>query len=247
MYIQRKIHQELKSEGETVTFLTFEDRDVLSAINSHPEEIFSFSPRPTKALNNPDPKSRPLFLFIDEVRYAADPSNFLKYLYDIYRDHLKIVATGSSAFYIDRKFTDSLAGRKRIFELQTLSFEECLIFKKFSDLSGELELIREREDYISSSAREIMEMFNEYLTFGGYPEVVLENNREEKINLLKEIKNSFLKKDVDESGISNPDKFYNLLILLAGQTGNLVNRNELFPKFENRFVWRHNVMLLTIF
>ena len=186
-----------------------------------------FSPRPAKTLNDPDPKSRPLFLFIDEVQYAADPSNFLKYLYDIYRDHLKVVATGSSAFYIDKKFTDSLSGRKRIFELQTLSFEECLVFKKFSDLSGELELIREREDYISSNAREIMEIFNEYMTFGGYPEVVLENSREEKINLLKEIKNSFLKRDVDESGISNPDKFYNLLILLAGQTGNLVNRNEL--------------------
>ena len=102
-----------------------------------------------------------------------------------------------------------------------------MIFKRFSDLSGELELIREREDYFSSSSREIMEVFNEYLIYGGYPEVVLENNREEKINLLKEIKNSFLKRAVDESGISNPDKFYNLLILLAGQTGNLVNRNEL--------------------
>ncbi len=221
------LFRELKSEGETVTYLTFEDRDVLSAINKHPEEIFSFSPRPAKTLNDPDPNSKPLFLFIDEVQYAANPSNFLKYLYDIYRDHLKVVATGSSAFYIDKKFTDSLSGRKRIFELQTLSFEECLIFKRLRDLSGELDLIRRRVDYISSSSREIMEMLNEYLIFGGYPEVVLEKNREEKINLLKEIKNSFLKRDVDESGIGNPDKFYNLLILLAGQTGNLVNKNEL--------------------
>ena len=164
---------------------------------------------------------------IDEVQYAADPSNFLKYLYDVYGENLKIVATGSSAFYIDKKFTDSLSGRKRVFELKTLSFEEWLIFKNLSDLSKELGIIRERKQYTSISHRELSEMLNEYLIFGGYPEVVLEHKEEEKIKLLKEIKDSFLKRDIDESGISNPDKFYNLLSLLAGQIGNLVNRNEL--------------------
>lgn len=128
---------------------------------------------------------------------------------------------------MDDKFSDSLAGRKRIFQLQTLSFEEWLLFKDFKDISRELELIRQRENYISSIYREILDMFNKYLVFGGYPEVVLENNRDEKINLLKEIRDSFLKRDIDESGISDPDKFYNLLVLLAGQTGNLINRNEL--------------------
>ena len=258
MYIQRKLHQdikehlkrkeytiitgprqsgktsllqalfrELKNDQRNVNYITFEDRDILSAVNSHPEEIFAFTPRPEKALNRSVSKDQPSFLMIDEVQYAADPSNFLKYLYDVYGNNLKIVATGSSAFYIDKKFTDSLSGRKRVFELQTLSFEEWLFFKKLNDLSRELALIRERKDYTSSSHRELMEMFHEYLVFGGYPEVVLENNREEKIKLLKEIKDSFLKRDIDESGVSNPDKFYNLLSLLAGQTGNLVNRNEL--------------------
>jgi predicted AAA+ superfamily ATPase len=258
MYIQRKIHQdikehlkrkeytiitgprqsgktsllqalfrELENDQKKVNYITFEDRDILSAVNTHPEEIFAFTPRPKKVLNNSSTTLQPSFLMIDEVQYAADPSNFLKYLYDVYGENLKIVATGSSAFYIDKKFTDSLSGRKRVFELKTLSFEEWLVFKNLSDLYRELALIREQKDYTSSSHRELMEMFNEYLVFGGYPAVVLENNREEKIKLLKEIKDSFLKRDIDESGVSNPDKFYNLLSLLAGQTGNLVNRNEL--------------------
>jgi len=140
---------------------------------------------------------------------------------------LKIVATGSSAFYIDKRFTDSLSGRKRIFELQTLSFKEWLQFKDMRELDKELGYIRLQKDYLSTRHRELIEMFNEYLVFGGYPEVVLENNREEKLNLLKEIKNAFLKRDIDESGIANPDKFYYLLSLLAAQAGNLVNRNEL--------------------
>jgi predicted AAA+ superfamily ATPase len=72
-----------------------------------------------------------------------------------------------------------------------------------------------------------MEKFDEYLVFGGYPGIALESDKEEKILLLKEIKNAFLKKDIDEAGITYQDKFYTLITLLAGQTGNLVNRNEL--------------------
>jgi len=39
-------------------------------------------------------------------------------LFDVYGENLKIIATGSSAFYIDDKFKDSLAGRKRVFEIK---------------------------------------------------------------------------------------------------------------------------------
>ncbi len=221
------LFEELQNSGESVSFITFEDRDILTAINNHPEEVFSFSRRPEKPSNPKELVKHPHFLFIDEVQHASDPSNFLKYLYDVYGENLKIVATGSSAFYIDRKFTDSLAGRKRVFELKTLSFTEYLMFTKKTAFYKELDLIRNQEGYVSSHMRELMGEFNNYLVYGGYPEVVLEEDNGEKINLLKEIKNSFLKRDVDESGISNPDKFYNLLALLAGQAGNLVNRNEL--------------------
>lgn len=258
MYIERKIHEEVKthlkrkeytiitgprqcgktslmlalfgelqSSGESVNFITFEDRDILTAINNHPEEIFNFSRRPEKPINHKEVAKQRHFLFIDEVQHASDPSNFLKYLYDVYGENLKIVATGSSAFYMDRKFTDSLAGRKRVFELKTLSFKEYLKFTEKTAFYKELDLIRNQAGYVSSHMRELMEEFNKYLIYGGYPEVVLEEENGEKINLLKEIKNSFLKRDIDESGISNPDKFYNLLTLLAGQAGNLVNRNEL--------------------
>ena len=59
---------------------------------------------------------------MDEIQYLEDPPNFLKLLYDEYSDRLKIIATSSSEFYTDRNFKDSMAGRKKIFELQTLYF-----------------------------------------------------------------------------------------------------------------------------
>ncbi len=170
---------------------------MLTAVDKHPEEIFSFVPRPPKPKILDQKHSPPVILFIDEIQYAANPSNFLKYLYDTYGENLKIVATGSSAFYIDTKFSDSLAGRKRIFELQTLDFEEWLNFRGFAQLLNELKLIAQQNDYVSTVHKELLEKFDEYLVFGGYPAIVLENDPDEKINLLKDIKNSFLKRDIE--------------------------------------------------
>jgi predicted AAA+ superfamily ATPase len=48
------------------------------------------------------------------------------------------VATGSSAFYIDKQFNDSLMGRKKIFQMGTLDFEEFLLFKGRNDLVAEV-------------------------------------------------------------------------------------------------------------
>jgi len=222
-----ELFRKIKREGYGATYITFEDRDILSAVDKHPEEIFIYVPRPEKFHRETEYANRPEYLFIDEVQYAHDPSNLLKYLYDLYQENLKIIVTGSSAFYMDRKFRDSLAGRKRIFELQTLSFSEWLIFKKLDELSGELKQIRKKREYRSSVSRQLLESLNEYLIFGGYPEVVLESDNAEKVILLKEIRDSFLKRDIDDSGIQDQEKFYKLLKLLADQTGNLVNRNEL--------------------
>jgi predicted AAA+ superfamily ATPase len=220
------LFRELKEEGRQASYITLEDTDVLTAINTHPEEVFSFSPRPEKSLEGKD-VAESHFLFLDEVQHASDPSNFLKYLYDAYGTNLKIVATGSSAFYMDHKFNDSLSGRKRIFELKTLSFDEWLIFKDQLQIKDELMKIRRYDHYISAAPREILELFDDYLIFGGYPEIALESDNREKILLLKELRDSFLKKDMDEAGIGAPDKFRLFFSILAGQTGNLVNKNEL--------------------
>ncbi len=168
-----------------------------------------------------------MVIFIDEIQYAANPSHFLKYLFDKYLDNLKIIATGSSAFYLDAAFKDSLAGRKRIFVLQTLSFEEFLLFLNRQDLLQILDNLRKQPEYISTQQNEMLELFNQYLIYGGYPAVVLEPDMNEKMEYLKELKNSFLKRDIDESSVNNPDAFYKLATLLSGQTCNLVNRNEL--------------------
>ena len=221
-----RLFKELKSGSDNVFYLTLENSDVLRDINETPENIFKYALRPDDPLTQ-DTENKRVVLFIDEIQYADKPSHFLKYLYDKYLGNLKIIATGSSAFYLDSSFEDSLAGRKRIFILKTLSFEEFLYFTNRNDLLEILQIMREQPDFISTQKDEMLEKFNHYLIYGGYPSVVLETDFDEKVELLKEIKNSFLKRDIEESGVNNHDAFYKLAMLLSGQTGNLVNKNEL--------------------
>jgi predicted AAA+ superfamily ATPase len=220
------LFKELKTESDNVFYLTLENSDVLRDINETPENIFKYALRPADPLIQGTENKR-VILFIDEIQYANKPSHFLKYLYDKYLGNLKIVATGSSAFYLDSSFEDSLAGRKRIFILKTLSFEEFLNFTNRQDLLNTLQIMRGQSDFISTQKEEMLEKFNHYLIYGGYPSVVLETDFDEKVELLKEIKNSFLKRDIEESGVNNTDAFYKLAMLLSDQTGNLVNKNEL--------------------
>ncbi len=212
----------LAQQQEQYAFLTFEDPIILNDINKHPENIFNYTPLPSSI-----PAGKKLYIIIDEVQYARDPSNFLKLLYDKYATQVKIIATGSSAFYIDRSFKDSLAGRKKVFELFPLDFDEFLHFKNEDGLVLEWKEMLARNKYQGPNLLRINHFFDEYLTYGGYPEVVLAETENEKQELLKELVNSYMKKDALEAGIREEQKFFQLARLLADQTGNLVNSHEL--------------------
>lgn len=216
--ILNQLAEYLSAMNQKSYFITLEDMRVLNELNEHPENIFRFIPKPDKER---------CFLLVDEIQYLTNPTNFLKLLYDMYADRLKIIATGSSAFYIDEKFKDSLAGRKKLFELAPLDFEEYLEFNNLEELVQELHNIRTDNNFIGLRRNEINRCFSDYLTFGGYPSVTLEMKNEDKMELLKELLSSFLKKDIAEAGIQQPDKFMNLITILSHQTASLLNVNEL--------------------
>lgn len=218
----RQLAQQLEQQGETVYFLTFEDPAILEAVNSHPENIFNYTVLPSTL-----PHDKRLYLIIDEVQYAQNPSNFLKLLYDKYAPKLKVIATGSSAFYIDKNFKDSLVGRKKVFEFYPLAFDEFLHFKNEDTLVAEWQQMQQRHNYQGLYRNHINVLFEEYLVYGGYPAVVLAETVSEKQEMLNELVNSYMKKDVLEAGIKEELKFFQLARLLAHQTGNLVNHNEL--------------------
>nr|WP_226990989.1 AAA family ATPase [Melioribacter roseus] len=55
---------------------------------------------------------------IDEIQLLPGIVSAIKYLYDNYR--IKFIITGSNNYYINNLFGESLAGRKKVFELSTL-------------------------------------------------------------------------------------------------------------------------------
>lgn len=213
----KDLDQTLKSKNEPTVFLNLENKILLDELNNSPLNLLAYLPTVEKKVT----------FFIDEIQYLNDPSNFLKLLYDDHSDQLKIVCSGSSAFYMDNKFKDSLSGRKRIFRINTCDFEEFLMLKNKKELLTEIKRIQENKTYKSVKIELIRLEWEEYMLFGGYPAVVIESDIDEKKEILKEIKDSFVKRDIQEAGVRNEDTFYQLLKILASQTGQLVNINEL--------------------
>jgi hypothetical protein len=151
--VLHQIESFLKKRNDVCYFLNLEDPDYLSLLNKSPKNLFKIFPI--------DIKKR-TFLFVDEVQYLDNPSNFLKYLFDEYKGKIKIIASGSSAFYLDKKFKDSLAGRKIIFNLLTLSFREFLKFKEQNELSE-----ANFKNLTLSEKDKIIPFYQEYLIYGG--------------------------------------------------------------------------------
>ena len=213
----KNLQEKADSDGLRTYFFNLEQKDVLTDFNDNPLNLLRY------ISNTKDKK----YIFIDEIQYLDYPSNFIKLIYDEHSTDIKLVVTGSSAFYLDEKFNDSLAGRKRIFNLYTCSFDEYLELSEKGYLLSELKRIVSDPDARSTKLAELNAALDEFIIYGGYPAVICESDYDEKIELLKELRDSYLKRDVDESGIVNQDAFYKLYTLLSAQSGSQVNISEL--------------------
>jgi predicted AAA+ superfamily ATPase len=187
------------------------------------------------------------FAFIDEIQRKEDAGRFLKGLYDL-RMPYKFIVSGSGSLELKEKIHESLAGRKRLFELGTLTFEEFVHFKTDYKYSNQLPAFFEVEK------EKAHHLLLEYLNFGGYPRVVLEEKREEKIEAIDEIFRSVLERDVAYLlKVEKTDAFSNLIKVMAGQIGNLVNYKELsstvgisFPTLKKYLWYAQKIFLLDL-
>lgn len=160
------------------------------------------------------------YIFLDEIQNLPILPKVLKYLSDHYP--IKFVVSGSSSFYLKNLFSESLSGRKQIFELFPVTFEEFLVFKGKRKALLPLAKFDPFELSKSESDREIYgPYFEEYLKFGGFPGVVLRSNEEEKLTALKDILYSYLDEDVqrlaDFSKMEALEKLARLLPARIGQ------------------------------
>ena len=164
-------------------------------------------------------KNNKAYVFIDEIQYLKNPSEFLKLVADHHKN-IKLIVSGSSSFEIKSKFKDSLVGRTINFEIFGLSFEEFLMFRKYHYEPG----VKSTEKKIG----ELKLMYKEYVLFGGYPKIALTDAVEVKEKRLQQVIDTYVRKDIRElASVDDIESFNKLLEVLAGQSGQLVNITEL--------------------
>lgn len=215
-----KIHEDLENSN----FISFEDREALDLFE---EDVKSFGEQHLEGYD---------YLIIDEFQYAEEGGKGLKYIYDHYPDK-NIFVTGSSAVEMTVKGLQHLTGRVLNFKLFPLSFEEFLkykdekLYRSFERTSEELieSLESGTEQSLSETLSEKLKDYRrEYLVYGGYPRAVVSDSEEEKEEVLKNIINTYLLKEIREVlDIAEDRKIRNLIKLLSLQIGDLVSYNKL--------------------
>lgn len=166
-------------------------------------------------------------VIIDEVQKLSDPGRAIKIIYD-HLPGLKLIITGSSAFNIKNKTSESMAGRKIDHYLYPLTLSEYLVQRNletnlsFSPLEKIITQKLPKEILRPYDHRAILDNL---LVYGQYP-AILSHPRDEIY--LKNLVDSVVFKDLTElSLLENKSAALSLLKLLAHQIGSLVNYAEL--------------------
>ncbi len=167
-----------------------QNRDILQTTNS--ELLFS-------AIG-----SYKLVIF-DEAQSIDNIGLILKIIHDTFPE-IRVIATGSSSFFLEQQVGEPLVGRSRYFTMTPFSYEE---------LTG-------ARDTVTVNAA-----LDSILRFGMYPDVY-GMNEEEAIEELDAIVSGYLLKDIFQfEQLKKPDVLYGLLKSLALQIGSQVSLSEL--------------------
>ena len=207
------MHQLQAHLGPNTFFIDLEMPDMLALCRAGPEAVQNY------LLQKGAEKNGKIYLLIDEIQYLEDPAKYIKLTHD-HHPGIKLIVSGSSSFEIRKKFSPSLTGRLLAFELWPLSFEEFLEFREKSyRLRGENE---------AAINRELVPLAEEYIRFGGYPRIVLEEDEQKKKLYLSQIMDTYIRKDIRDIGnIRDIGAFNRLLEVLSAQSGQLLNASAL--------------------
>lgn len=169
-------------------------------------------------------KNQRLYVFIDEIQNYPEITRIIKFLIDYFQ--VKFFVTGSSNFYLKNLFPESLSGRKFLYYLAPLSFQEFLYLR--DDHEQKLPKPKTIEELIQSKNEIFYQKhksdYREFQEFGGFPEVVLTPDFETKKLIIKNILTSFFEKDIHLlSDLKDIRELRDLILLLVPRVGSLLD------------------------
>lgn len=189
-------------------FITFDDVAIKNLFEQNPQLFIEQNVKPYK------------YLFIDEFQYAKEGGKTLKFIHDTSK--IKIFISGSSKPEISIQSLQYLVGRVSLIEMHPLTFKEFVNYKSKEKLVllNKIRKITELE--------QLKAEFEEYLMFGGYPDVLLEKNFENKKKLLSDIIGVYLLKEIkDVLKYKESYDFEKLLKLIAVNNGKILKISDL--------------------
>jgi predicted AAA+ superfamily ATPase len=208
--IMEKLAQELKDENKPTAYFNLDVVEDFQYFKSQ----HTLLAQAEKITGKPD-----AVVFIDEIHRLKNSGLFLKGLHDLKSNH-KFIISGSGSLELKSNIIEPLTGRKRVFYCMPLSFTEFSASKLSCPLLH-VYLELEANPFIKNR------LIEEYMTYGGYPKVVMAKSAEEKIASLREIYESYLEKDIQLIlGVEKPHQFNTLFKIISSQVGNILNKAE---------------------
>lgn len=198
---------------EKIVYLNFEDDRILPLdfkdLNFILEAYFELYP---------ENKKEEIFLFFDEIQNIKNWEVFVRRTYE--KEKVKIFITGSSSKLLSREIATSLRGRTISYALYPLNFKEFLHFKK--------EKLEKDFEYTSQRFK-IKKLLEEYIEWGGFPEIVLEKDLTLKKKILAEYFNLLIYRDLTERfSLENTALLKDLLKFLLTGITSLFSVNSYF-------------------
>lgn len=166
-------------------------------------------------------------IILDEIHLLSDPGRAAKIIYDHMPNH-ELIITGSSAFNIKNKASESMAGRKIDYHLYPLTLSEYLVQQ---NLESELSFAPFTQVITHTQTSDVIKTYNHtaildyLLVYGLYPGQI---NHPSDEKYLENLVDSIIFKDLEElSLLENKKAAIGLLNLLSLQIGSLINYAEL--------------------
>ena len=148
---------------------------------------------------------------IDEVQNHEYWVGTVKTLFDT-RPDIRLILTGSSSALLRREISTRLSGRYFAVTVWPLSFAESLAFSGIKKPT----MVKKRQHFLT------------YLSYGGFPRVVLEQDVELKKDLLKNYYETIYLKDIIfPNSIRSSSDLYDILYFLIANIGRPLSFNRI--------------------
>lgn len=171
-----------------------------------------------------NPSGKP-YIFLDEIQNIPGFEKWLLKEYELKRS--QIFVTGSNAKLLSREIGTALSGRYLDVTVFPLDFREYLVFKGMH-IENRLDLTQHRIT--------VNRIFEEYLTFGGFPRVVLTDDPELKKDELKVYFDSIILRDiVARYRLENVGALMGVSVFLLSNIANLLSLNAIKNHFKLSF------------